>query len=119
MSSPRHGNYRDALEPDQVESGAPHPKIVEGCYGSALARFCQVANGGDEVAHRALKIGLKVAAADDAFLGVEVDQDERPAIEQADFGDDRTLQRDGDGSEPDALQCQAGDGHRSVSPTRR
>ena len=50
-----------------------------------------VANGGDEVAHRALEIGLKIAAADDTFPGVEVDQDHRPAIEQADFGDHRTL----------------------------
>jgi hypothetical protein len=114
MSSPRHGNYRDALEPDQVESGAPHPKIVEGCYGSALARFCQVANGGDEVAHRALKIGLEVAAADDAFLGVEVDQDKRPAIEETDLRNDGTFERHGDGTQLDAPEGQAGEGHRWI-----
>jgi len=67
----------------------PGPKIVEWYCRSALAHFCQVANGEDEVAHRTLEIRLEVAAADDAFLGVEVDQDERPAIEPADLGDDR------------------------------
>jgi hypothetical protein len=59
--------------------------------GPAFARFDKVANGGDEVPHRALKIWLKIAPADDAFLGVEVDQDERPAVEPAHLGDDWTL----------------------------
>jgi hypothetical protein len=35
----------------------------------------------DEVAHRTLEIGLKVAAADNAFLGLEIDRDKLPAIE--------------------------------------
>jgi len=37
------------------------------------------------VAHRALQI----AVANNAFLGLEVDQDEPPAIERADLGDHR------------------------------
>ena len=61
--------------PLQIQPAVPHPQIVERCYRSAFARFCQVANGRVEVPHRALKIGLKVAAADDALPGVEVDQD--------------------------------------------
>ena len=60
-------------------------EIVERGYRLALAHFCQVANSAHEVAHRALQI----AVANNAFLGLEVDQDEPPAIERVDLGDHR------------------------------
>ena len=75
----------------------------------ALAHLGQVADGGDEVAHRSFEIKLKIAAADDAFLGVEVDQDERPAIEKTDLRDDGTFERNGEGSELDTSAASGGE----------
>src|ERR1700730_17597529 len=49
----RHGIRTPALKPDQVQSSAACPDLVEGCYRLALAHFGQVANGRDELTHRA------------------------------------------------------------------
>ena len=91
---------------------APRSEVVERGYPLALAHLGQIANGGDEVAHRSFDIRLKIAAADDAFLGVEVDQDQRPAIEKTDLRDDGTFERNGEGSELDISQHQAGNSYR-------
>ncbi len=68
-----------------------------------------------------LEIRLEITSADDAFLCVEVDQDERPPIEKTDLRDDGTFKGDGNGSELDASHGQAGNTHRwtfSYSETR-
>ena len=70
----------------------------------------------DRFAYRA-RVGVsrvfrKIMPADDAFLGVEVDQDERPAIEKTDLRDDGTFERNGEGSELDISQHQAGNSYR-------
>jgi len=91
MSSPDTAIIDRPSSPIRFRSAATRPEIVEWCYRSALAHFRQVANGGDEVAHRALEIRFEIAAPDDALLGVQVDQGERPVIEEADLGDDRAL----------------------------
>ena len=61
-----------------------------GCPVRAAARSWMV---DDDRARGGLQIRLQIAAADDAFLGLDIDQDDRPLIEQADFRHDRTAQR--------------------------
>jgi len=55
----------------------------------ALARVGKIVNRGHDIARRMSQIGLEIAPADNTFLGCEIDEDDRPLIEQADLGHHR------------------------------
>ena len=80
----RDGDHRDALQADQAERGAALSKVVE--RGDRLALACrrEVVKRWHDVAHRVLQIGRQIAVADDPFLGVQIDQDQRPLLVEAD-----------------------------------
>ena len=85
----------DAFVADEIAATfAPLLKVLERPDRPArCARRARSWMRRHDVAHGLLQIGLEIAAADDAFLGLEIDQDQRPSIEQADLGHDRAAQR--------------------------
>jgi len=58
---------------------------------AAFERLAQVMNRGDQVAHCLGEVWLEVGAPDDALIGVEIDQDQRPIGKRRDPRDDRPL----------------------------
>ena len=68
--------------------------------------------GRDQVAHGFDDIGFQVAAADNAFLGLEVDENERPLFYRGDACNDRPFELKHDRPRPDALECQGFNLHR-------
>jgi len=64
--------------------------------------------GRDDVAHRLLEVGLKIAVPYDAFVRVQVDEDEGPVAEQAHLRHDGALQWHDDRARSHAFQREAG-----------
>src|SRR3984893_9674817 len=62
--------------------------------------------GRDQVAHGFDDIRFQVAPADNAFLGQEVDENERPLSYRCDACHDRSFEFEHDRPRPDAFECQ-------------
>ena len=56
-------------------------------------RWMNTASSEPILARRTLEIWLKITAPDDTLVGVKVDQDQRPILEQAHLRDNRPPQR--------------------------
>jgi hypothetical protein len=54
------------------------------------SRGGEIVDGGRNRARGCLQVRLQIAAADDSFFGLDIDQDDRPLIEQADIRNHRT-----------------------------
>ena len=78
---------------------------------ASFQHFAEILQRRDQIAHRLDGVGLEIAAPDDAFLGEEVDQDQRPFGDGDDPGDDRTLQLEHDGACADRSECERGQLH--------
>jgi len=76
----------------------------------------EVVKGGDEIAHRLGDVWLEVAAPDHAFLGVEIDQDQRPVGERCDARYDGSLELEHNWTGPNALERQQLKAHPTTSP---
>ena len=63
-------------------------------------------DGRNEVTHRFDDVRLEIAAPDDAFLSIQIDDDHRPVGDGGDTGDDGPFELQHNGSRPDAFQCQ-------------
>jgi hypothetical protein len=72
----------------------------------ASQQLAEIVERGHEVLHRPGRIGLEIAAPDDAFLGVKVDQNDRPVGERGDARDDRPIELQDDGPGPDVTDRQ-------------
>jgi hypothetical protein len=64
-----------------------------------------------KIAHRLDDIGLEIGPTDDAFIGCEVDQYERPVRDGGNAGDDGALQFEDDRARGDAPEGQRRDWH--------
>ena len=53
---------------------------IEWCQRLALRRLDEILQGGDNVTNRLLEIGLNVAVTDNAFVGIEVNQNQGPIL---------------------------------------
>jgi hypothetical protein len=76
--------------------------------GSDLARrqaVQQIAELGDDGRQCGCPIGCDVARANDSLGNFQINQHQRPLIESADVGDDRTPQWDHDGADSGRPQC--------------
>jgi hypothetical protein len=87
----RDRDQRHALEADEPERRAPAPEVIEGRERLAAPRLGQITDRRHEVAGGLLE-RLEIAAADDALLGLKIDQDDRPVVEQPDLRDHRSLE---------------------------
>jgi hypothetical protein len=76
--------------------------------GQRFSNLCggQILNGRNDVARRVLEVGLQIAPADNALVGVEIDEYQRPVAEQTDFRDHRPPQRHQRGARVDRFECQ-------------
>ena len=97
-------NHRDPFVANQVQRLARTLEIIERTNRLAFAGCRQIVNRRDDVARRVLQIGLEVTPPHDPLVGVEVDQDQRPLIEETDLGYDRTLERYKNRPDVDRLQ---------------
>ena len=76
-----------------------------------LEHVTEIMQRRDQVFHRFRRIRLQIASPDDTFLSVEVDQNQRPIVVQADLRDDRPLQRHDHGPHANTLEGEAIPGH--------
>ncbi|MNY50068.1 hypothetical protein D3C86_1855450 [compost metagenome] len=73
--------------------GAPGVlEVIQRAKRGACPRRDKVSDDGHDVLRGLLEVRLKIAAADNAFPGVKIDQDQRPLVECANFRHDRPFQ---------------------------
>ena len=106
MSRPDDGDHRQALVADEVQRLARGVIQLERRQLPALEHLAHVVQCRHEVAHRLDGVGLEVGAADDAFLGLQVDQDDRPVREGGDARHHWPLQFENDRPRAQAANCQ-------------
>src|SRR5262249_26953134 len=82
--------------PTRLSDFRPFLKVVQWMDGVAGACCRELMDGCDNASRRVLQIWLEVAAPGDAFLGLDIDQNHRPLIEQADLGYHWPAQRNDD-----------------------
>jgi uncharacterized protein (DUF58 family) len=82
---------------------------------AALEHLTEIVERRDEVSHRFANVRLEVAASDHAFLGVEIDQDQRPLGEPRDARYDWSLELEHNRTCPNALERQC----LEIHPTPR
>ena len=107
-------NETQTFQADQGKRSARRLEDVDGPHGLPFESFHEVEDGGDQVTRGVLEIGLQIAVPNRPFLGLQVDQDHRPLLEAADFGDDGPPQRNADRSNVRASDRQRVAGHRVV-----
>ncbi len=90
---PGYCDHRHAFIADQVQRSTAVLKIFDRPDGAALALVGEIVDRRHDVACRMLQIGFEIAATDNAFLGCEIDENNRPLIEQTDLGHDRSAKR--------------------------
>ena len=83
---------------------------------AAFEHLTEIVQGGDEIAHRLGDVWPEVAAPDHAFLGVEIDQDQRPVGERCDARYDGSLELEHNWTGPNALERQQLKAHPTTSP---
>lgn len=110
-----HRNETHALQADQGKRSARRLENVDGPHRLSFEGFHEVVDGRNEVARGVLEIGLQIAVPNRPFLGLEVDQDHRPLLEAADFGDDGPPEGNADRSNVGASDRQRVAGHHVVA----
>jgi len=103
---PGHGDHRHALIADEMQRLARERVQLDRCDAMAFQQVAKIVKRWDQVLHRFDRIGLEIAAADDTFIGVQIDQDERPIGDRGDSRDDRPCELQHDGPCPDAAERQ-------------
>jgi hypothetical protein len=97
----RSRDERLAFPADEVQEPAGLAVQFDRRDRVALQHRAEAVQGRDEVAHGVGGERLKIAAADDALVGGQVDENERPVGEGPDSGADRPLQLDHNGPGPE------------------
>src|SRR5262249_13798913 len=92
---------------DEMKRSDPSAIGVERCDRLTLRRIREILDRRDDVPHRLLQIWFEVAVADDALVGIEVYQDDRPVAKETYLGNNRASQWHDHGPCADALQRQA------------
>src|SRR5262249_7890047 len=92
---------------DEMKRSDPSAIGVERCDRLTLRRIREILDRRDDVAHRLLQLRLEVAVADDALVGIEVYQDDRPVAKEAHLGNNRASQWHDHRSCADTLKGQA------------
>ena len=103
---PGRGDHGEPAIADEVQGAAGRVEQLDRRHRPAGEQLAQIVQHRHEVAHRPRQIGLEVAAAGDALLGLEVDQDQRPVGDGGDPRHDRPLQPEQHRPRADAPQRQ-------------
>ena len=101
---------------DEVQRLAARLIKINRSEPAAFEHLTEIVERGDEVAHRFAVVRLEVAAPDHAFLGVEIDQDQRPVGERCDARYDGSLELEHNWTGPNALERQQLKAHPTTSP---
>ena len=99
-----HSDHGNALVADEIETAAVALEIVQRRERFARLRRRKIVDHRNDRARRILQIRLEIAAPDHALVGLKVDQDQRPVLEQADLGDDGPPQRHADRANLDRFE---------------
>src|SRR5262245_19771701 len=106
MSSPDTAIRDIPFMADEMQRADPATISVEWRHRLALRCLGEIFNHRNDVTRGLLEIGLEIAVPDNAFVGVEVDQNQQPISEQAHFRHHGPLQRHNDQPRSNTLQSQ-------------
>src|SRR5438552_2900182 len=86
-------------------------EVVDGPDWFSNTRRRQITNGRNDIMQRLCQVRLEITAANDAFFGLHIDEDQRPLVEQSDFGNNGPPERHNNGSHAHRLECEFFENH--------
>ena len=92
----RRRDHRQAFVADEVQRLARRVEQLHRRHRPALQQGAEIVERRHQVAQRLHDIGFEIAAPDDALLGLQVDQHQRPLGDGGDADDDRPLELEHD-----------------------